>query len=126
MALYRTKSVASSKSQYLPVDIPKPNLPYGGMEGLEYHPTFTPTPALLRLPNQVLDQVAPYLVPSTVVHKMEGTSLARGPRPSMVRRDPAGARVSPRSAELSSQEISLGALRVSESRSGLPTLQAGS
>lgn len=80
MALYRPQSVASGKSRHFPVNVSESDPPYDEMEGLEYHSTFTPTPALLWLPNEVLDQVASCLVPSTVVHTMEGTSLARGSR----------------------------------------------
>ena len=77
MVSRRSKKFASGKPQYFLLEILEPNPPYDEMEGLEYHPTFIPTPALLRLPNEILDRIASYLVPFTVVHTMEGTSLAR-------------------------------------------------
>ena len=77
MAACRYRKFASGKLQYLPLRIPRPNPPYDEMEGLVYHLAVTPTQALLRLPNEILDQIASNLVPSTVVHTMEGTSLAR-------------------------------------------------
>ncbi|KAK1917907.1 hypothetical protein P3342_000625 [Pyrenophora teres f. teres] len=79
MAPSRLRNVTSGKPKFSPLEIAKSSSPNDGMEGVKYYPAIPQIPDLLQLPNELLDRISSHLVPSTVVHTLEGTSVGRCP-----------------------------------------------
>ncbi|KAI0576620.1 hypothetical protein TUN199_05395 [Pyrenophora tritici-repentis] len=77
MAPSRSRNRRSDIPESSLLEIVKSSSPVNEMEGIKYHPAISQAPEMLQLPNELLETIASHLVPSTVVHTLEGTSVGR-------------------------------------------------